>query len=291
MHTLVIGAGFSGLRIAQLACKAGSVTATRRSAESLIALDKAGIRGVVLNEHSQPEELQEALSTVTHLVICAGPARTEPLDDSVLRLFTHEALRLPQLQWVAYLSTIGVYGNHDGNWVNESTPCSSTQVRSRMRREAELGWQARALHWQVPISVLRLSGIYGPGRNAIIDALNGRARMLIKPGQVFNRIHVDDLAAATVKAAELKYNGVLNITDDVPAAPQEVITFAHTLVGKAAPVAVDFDTAEISDMARSFYNENKRVRNSLSKTALQFEYRYPDYKSGLQSVFDHIQQG
>jgi len=247
-------------------------------------LIRMGINGSVLNEQSSTDSLAPQLAQVTHLVVCAGPARTAPLDDSVLRFFS-QPMRLPQLQWLGYLSTIGVYGNHDGGWVDETTSCTSTQMRSIMRREAEIAWQQQALSWQVPISILRLSGIYGPGRNAIIDALAGRARMLIKKDQVFNRIHVDDLAAATVKAASLAHHGVLNITDDLPAAPQDIIRYAHELVGKPAPESVDFDTADISDMARSFYNENKRVKNALSKRVLSFDYQYPTYREGLQSLF------
>jgi len=193
--------------------------------------------------------------------------------------------RPAKLEWVGYLSTIGVYGDHAGGWVDETTACTSSQVRSVMRREAEIGWQALATTWQVPLAILRLSGIYGPGRNAVEDAIAGRARMLVKPEQVFNRIHVDDLAAATVRCAKQRYQGVVNITDDLPAPPQDVIRYAHKLVGKPAPEAVDFATADISDMARSFYSENKRVSNKLSKAALGMQYRYPTYESGLDALW------
>ncbi len=296
MYTLVIGAGFSGFHIANRAAQCGDVCGTRRSMSALAQMQEAGIQGAVFaglegdiegdsKQQAIDENTLQQFSLVTHLVICAGPQRHAPLDDAVLRFFSSDGIVLPNLEWVGYLSTIGVYGNHDGDWVDEATACTSTQMRSLMRREAELGWQARATAWKVPLAILRLSGIYGPGRNAVEDAVNGRARMLIKEGQVFNRIHVTDLAEATIKAAIAGFNGVVNITDDLPAAPQEVIRYAHQLVGSPEPVAVDFATSEISDMARSFYSENKRVSNALSKQLLDMEYRYPTYVEGLDAIW------
>ncbi|MFK7860745.1 MAG: NAD-dependent epimerase/dehydratase family protein [Granulosicoccus sp.] len=296
MHTLVLGAGFSGTHIAQHAQRQGPVCVTRRSAASLDALSAEGMDVVQLSapdllsdqsliEKAISKELKQQLSKTTHLISCVGPGRSAPLDDPILRLLESENVHLPQLQWVAYLSTIGVYGHHDGNWIDEDTPCTSEQSRSIMRREAELGWQRKAASWQVPLSILRLSGIYGPGRNAVEDAIAGRARMLIKPNQVFNRIHVEDLAAATLLCAERRFDGVINITDDLPAAPQDIIMYAHALVNKPAPQAMDFATADITDMARSFYSENKRVSNALSKQALGMRYRYPTYKEGLDALY------
>ena len=297
MHTLVVGAGFSGERIAKLASDSGSVCGTRQSQESVDQLQQHGIQGLVLKVPGERFDLPEApderlaaqLHKVTHLVICVAPSREQPLYDPILRLFGLPGQELPALEWVGYLSTIGVYGNHEGGWVNETTPCTSHQIRSIMRREAEVEWQRLAESWQVPLSILRLSGIYGPGRNAVKDAIAGRARMLIKPQQVFNRIHVDDLATVTMLCAHKRYAGILNITDDVPAAPQDVICFAHRLVGKPAPEAVAFDTADISEMARSFYSENKRVSNELSKKALSMQYMYPSYEQGLKAIWDAYQ--
>lgn len=296
MHTLIIGTGFSGIQIGIKAKHYGSVCGTRRSAASLDDLRVAGIDSLVLSAPEPNADLprgqdaitarfRQELQKTTHLVVCVGPSRTSPLNDPVLRLFSSGALDLPVLRWVGYLSTIGVYGNHDGNWIDEKTPCTSEQQRSIMRREAELGWQALAASWNVPASILRLSGIYGPGRNAVDDAIAGRARMLIKPGQVFNRIHVEDLATATMLCAIKQFDGILNITDDLPTAPQDVIRYAHDLVGKPEPVAVDFATADISDMARSFYSENKRVSNDASKSVLGMSYQYPTYKQGLDAVW------
>ena len=295
MHTLVIGARFSGYHIATEALQYGTVGATRRdeaSLDSLLAKDIEAVAlhvasGTAASESALSAPMQEQWEKTTHLIICSAPVREAPLDDPILQLFM-SLPRPPALQWLGYLSTIGVYGDHQGAWVDEQTPCTSKQVRSQMRAEAERGWQALADVWQVPAAVLRLSGIYGPGRNALKDALDGRARMLIKPDQVFNRIHVSDLATAAMKAATLKARGIINVTDDLPAAPQDVIRYAHALAGRDEPEAVDFEQADISAMARSFYSENKRVSNQLSKELLGMKYRYPTYREGLDALWQSL---
>jgi len=292
MHTLIAGAGFSGSVIARQALDLGRVSATRRQAASLAELVEAGVEPLVMNDAQSPNEaLLAALRHCTHLIVCIGPARTEPLNDPTLSVLSTVKDRqniMPSLEWIGYLSTIGVYGDHSGNWVDENTPCLSTQMRSIMRLQAEQAWQDFAGLHNVPLSVLRLSGIYGPGRNAVNDAVQGRARMLIKPDQVFNRIHVLDLARATLLAARKHHNGVLNITDNKPAPPQDVVRFAHDLVQKDYPDEQHFDTADISEMARSFYSENKRVSNALSRQQLGMDYLYPDYKIGLSQLWQDL---
>jgi len=289
VHTLILGAGYSGLRIGQLALQHGSVCGTRREQTGLDQLHSWDIPGCLVNGELT-QEFRDHLAMTTHLVVSVAPGRQAPLDDPMLALLEPlTAADLPALQWIGYLSTIGVYGDHAGEWIDEQTPCTSVQSRSIMRRQAELAWQQRGHELSVPVSILRLSGIYGPGKNAVEDAINGRARMLIKPGQVFNRIHVDDLASATVKAALVMFDGILNITDDLPAAPQDVIRHAHELTGCTPPQAIDFDTAEISDMARSFYSENKRVSNAASKSQLGMQYRYPTYQSALGAIWTSLQ--
>ncbi|MFK7890060.1 MAG: SDR family oxidoreductase [Granulosicoccus sp.] len=284
MHTLVIGAGFSGSRIALLARECGTVSATRRNKESLHALQQNGISSFVL-DGALDEVLREELRRATHLIICVPPERQAPLRDPV-----HDLLAglhredIPSLVWIAYLSTIGVYGDHAGAWVDEDSECLSVQPRSQMRRAAEVAWQSFADLMHIPLCILRLSGIYGPGRNALEDAIKGKARLLIKPGQVFNRIHVDDIAQATLLAARLHYAGIVNITDDLPAPPQDVVRFAHNLVNKPCPPEQEFATADLSDMARSFYSENKRVSNKRSKLHLQMTYQHPNYESGLEAL-------
>lgn len=291
MHTLILGAGYSGAVIASQAKQYGTVTGTRREQSGIDELTGINVDGVILNGEVTEEFLSQLIRT-THLVVSVAPNREAPLFDPMLNLLKMlPAHSFTHLKWIGYLSTIGVYGNYDGRWVDENTPCLSTQPRSIMRREAELAWQQFGQSLNVAVTVLRLSGIYGPGRNAVKDALNGKARILLKPNQVFNRIHVEDLAVATMKAAAVEHNGVLNITDDQPAPPQHVVYYAHALIGKSAPPSVDFLTADISPMARSFYSENKRVLNIASKRILGMSYQYPNYRIALTDIWrKHIER-
>lgn len=289
MHTLVLGAGYSGLRIALKAQQYGSVCGTRRQLSGVIELENQGVPGCRL-ESVLSEQFLNELARTTHVLTTVAPRREAPFHDPMLSLLQQlPAKASPSLQWIGYLSTSGVYGNHDGRWVDEKTPCSSVQQRSLMRMEAERQWRLFGNARRLPVSVFRLSGIYGPGRNALENAILGRTRLLIKPDQVFNRIHVDDLAAAVLKAATIRHDGVLNISDDVPAPPQDVIRYAHALVGKPSPLPQDFATAEISDMARSFYSENKRVLNTASKHALNFDYQYPNYRLAFDALLNKVE--
>ena len=291
--TLILGCGYGGLRIAAALAADGEVVGTRRGPDGLAELEAAGVRGLRFEagagagaQDDPGDALRGVLSRTTHLVSSVAPARAPPLDDPTLDAVAgwlgHGLL--PRLEWIGYLSTIGVYGDRGGARVDEDSPCASAQPRSIARREAELGWTALGARAGTPVAVLRLSGIYGPGRNAVRDALAGRARMLVRPGQVFNRVHVEDLARATALAARARFDGVLNVTDDEPAAPEDVIRHAHALVGRAPPPAMDFETADLSPMARSFWAETKRVDNARSKRALGLDYRYPDYRAGLASL-------
>jgi len=288
IRVTILGCGYSGIAIGHACLARGAdVLGTRRGTEGLAELDAAGIAGRRL-DGTPDAAMISRLGTTTHLVSSVAPARQPPLDDPVLQLCRGLAAcgRLPSLRWIGYLSATGVYGDHDGGWVDESSVCRSVQPRSVVRREAEIGWAALGAGLGCPVALLRLAGIYGPGRNAVRDALAGRARMLIKSGQVFGRIHVDDLATATALAAAQRFDGVLGITDDEPAPPQDVIRHAHRLVGLAPPPAVDIATADISPMARSFYAENKRVCNEASKRSLGMQYAFPDYRVGLASLVD-----
>ena len=293
--SLILGCGYSGLRIARELAADGEVVGTRRGADGLAELAAHGVAGLAFDADAgagtradapMPDALADVLARTVQLVSSVAPAREPPLDDPTLRAVTGWIERglLPRLAWIGYLSTIGVYGDHGGARVDEDTPCTSAQPRSIARREAETAWAALGERAGVPVATLRLSGIYGPGRNAVRDALAGRARMLIKPGQVFNRIHVDDLARAVALAARARFDGTLNVTDDEPAPPQDVIRLAHALAGREPPPAVAFADADLSPMARSFWAESKRVDNARSKAALGLAYRYPDYRAGLDAL-------
>ncbi|UVO38429.1 SDR family oxidoreductase [Bradyrhizobium arachidis] len=183
---------------------------------------------------------------------------------------------------VVYLSTIGVYGDHAGGWVDESTPPQSSLDRARMRVAAEQAW-TETTHGDV--AVLRLAGIYGPGRNALVTLRGGAARRIIKPGQVFNRIHVDDIASAIMAAVRHQGGGTWNVCDDEPTPPQDVITYAAQLMGVAPPAEEAFATAEMSAMARSFYASSARVSNARLKQELGVTLAHPTYRHGLDALW------
>ncbi len=183
---------------------------------------------------------------------------------------------------IVYLSTIGVYGDHAGAWVDESTPPQAALDRARMRVAAEQAWTDAA---RSDVAILRLAGIYGPGRNALVTLRAGTARRIIKPGQVFNRIHVDDIASAIMAAVRHQSGGTWNVCDDEPAPPQDVIAYAAQLMGVAAPAEEAFETAEMSAMARSFYASSARVSNAKLKRELGVTLAHPTYRHGLDALW------
>ncbi|QJP15433.1 NAD-dependent epimerase/dehydratase family protein [Starkeya sp. ORNL1] len=187
-----------------------------------------------------------------------------------------------------YLSTIGVYGNSDGAWIDETAPLQATAPRGRRRIEAEAGWQELGKQAGRPVTVLRLGGIYGPGRNALADIADGDARCIVREGQMFNRIHVDDIAGAILAAATRGHDGAVNVVDDEPAEACAPVRFAAMLLGAEPPPAVPFDEAAplMSAMARSFWADNRRVRNLRLKHELGVALRYPSYREGLTALFE-----
>ena len=190
----------------------------------------------------------------------------------------------PNLKWVCYLSTVGVYGNHDGAWVDEQTALTPATKRGQLRVTAEAQWQALDL----PLHIFRLAGIYGPGRGPFAKVRNGTARRIIKPNQVFSRIHVEDIAQVLAASiARPNPGAIYNLCDDDPAPPEDVIAHAADLLGLPLPPAVDYETAEMTPMARSFYAESKKVRNDRIKTELGVRLRYPSYKAGLRALLEH----
>ncbi|OCW56087.1 SDR family oxidoreductase [Hoeflea olei] len=282
MKLMIFGAGFSGLAIARaLAGDAAFLGGTTRGALRLGDLEAAGLAPFVYAGGQPSAELGAALAETTHLVMSIAPdSGGDPLLDAFPDSFGDA---LPRLEWIGYLSTVGVYGDHGGDWVDEETPCRPVSKRSVARLEAERGWADLAARAGVPLAIVRLSGIYGPGRNAIRTLEHGNGRRLVKPGQVFNRIHVEDIGGAVALLARNRLGGIFNVTDDMPAPPQDVVEHAARLMGIEPPPETDFETAELSPMARSFYGENKRVSNARIKAA-GYAFRYPDYRAGLESL-------
>jgi nucleoside-diphosphate-sugar epimerase len=194
----------------------------------------------------------------------------------------------PELRWIGYLSTIGVYGGLDGGWAGEETPAEPGTERGRARIEAEGAWSAFCRERGLPLDIFRLAGIYGRGRSVLDRIRAGDARAIVKPGQIFNRIHVDDIAqtVAAAIAQDRREPGtrLFNVADDEPAPPQDVIRYAARLLGAPPPPEIPFDSADLSPMARSFYAGNKRMRNDKIKRELGVVLKYPTYREGLRAL-------
>lgn len=205
--------------------------------------------------------------------------------DPTLMLFK-DRIASGAASWIGYLSTTGVYGNHDGAWIDEATQAAPQSRSSVQRSVAEQGWLDLGREIEKPVQIFRLSGIYGPGRNALVNLAQGTARRIVKPGQVFNRIHVEDIAATLAGSLQRPRAGAIyNVADDEPSPPQDVVTYAAHLAGIAPPPDIPFDLAEMSPAGRSFYSDNKRVSNRLIKDELGVRLRYPTYREGLQALY------
>ncbi len=276
MRLLLLGPGYSARAALQhLAAGASWIGATSRGATSRGGADvPAGAEAIPFDGTAPSPALAAALASATHLIVSIPP---DPDGDPVLRHHGAEVAAAP-LAGVVYLSTVGVYGDHGGAWVDEATEPVPINPRSAERLAAERAWAAAT---EAPVAALRLSGIYGPGRSAIDALAAGRAHRIVKPGQIFNRIHVADIAAAIAAAFARQAAGPFNVTDDEPAPAPDVVTFAAALMGVAPPPEVPLEAAGLSPMGLSFYRENKRVRNELMKTALGVRLKYPTYREGL----------
>jgi len=277
---LSFGHGYSAQALAGLLHPQGwRIIGTTRNPDKAKRLRDARIEPLIW----PGSDLSPALSSATHLLISAGPSDNG--DPVLAELRDQIAAAAPRLQWVGYLSTTGVYGDHQGGWVDETTPLTPSTKRGKLRVATEAAWQALATQTGLPLHIFRLAGIYGPGRGPFAKVRNGTARRIIKPGQVFSRIHVDDIAQTL--AASIKHprpGAIYNLCDDDAAPPQDVIGHAAKLLGLPLPPAQDFKTAEMTPMARSFYAETKRVRNDLIKSELGVRLTHPNYRTGLAAL-------
>ncbi len=278
MKTLLsFGHGYSAQALARRLLPQGwRVIGTTRRAEKAAALTAHGVEGVVW----PGSDLTWALDAATHVLTSAAP---DGEGDPVLRhLRDGIAARAGRFAWVGYLSTTGVYGDNAGGWVDEDSPLTPATERGRARVAAEAEWAAIP---GLPLHIFRLAGIYGPGRGPFEKVRNGTARRIIKPGQVFSRTHVEDIAQILEASIRHPNPGrAYNVCDDDPAPPEDVIAHAAELLGLPVPPAEDFATAEMTPMARSFYAESKKVRNNRIKDELGVRLIHPDYRSGLASL-------
>ena len=302
------GLGYSAARFAErLRAEGWAVAGTCRGAEKAVALAARGIDTFRFDRGRPLDDARAALAGTTHLLSSVPP---DEAGDAVLDHHGADIARLGSLDWVAYLSTTGVYGDRAGGIVDEDSPLEPTSARARRRVEAETGWRAL---WRArgldasrdasltpigrmrPIAprhaprqavhIFRLAGIYGPGRSAFDQLRAGTARRVAKPGHVFSRIHVDDIAGALCASlARPRPGAVYNLCDDNPAPGEEVVAYAATLLGVAPPPLIPLEAAQLSPMAESFYRDNKRVSNARIKRELGFRLKYPDYRAGLAAI-------
>ena len=279
-HLLCLGLGYTARFLAhRLRSEGWRISGSATSLEGAQALVAAGFDGLVLDGTRPADGVHERLATATHLLISAPPGAD---GDPVLAHHSADIAAAPRLQWIGYLSTIGVYGDRQGAWVDEDTAPAPQSDRSQRRLAAEIQWQALGRASSKRVRIFRLAGIYGPGRSPIDTLRTGTARRIVKAGQVFNRIHVADivhvLGAALAGAGR---HAVYNVADDEPASAEDVVAYAAELLGLAPPPAIPFKAAELSPMAQSFFAESKRVRNNRIKGDLGIRLQYPTYREGL----------
>ena len=283
MKLVIVGLGYSAGFFARAALAKGwQVTGTVRTAEKAARLSTDGIPTLVFEGFAVSRRLAVAIAEADAVLVSTQPDEN---GDPALACLSDQLAAAPNLRWIGYLSTIGVYGDHGGAWIDETETCRPTSDRSRQRLAIDEAWLAFGERTGKPVQIFRLSGIYGPGRNAIVNLKAGTARRLVKPGQVFNRIHAQDIAGVLMASLEQPRNGAIyNVTDDEPAPAQDVVSFAAELIGVEPPPEIPFDAATLSPMAASFYGENKRVSNALVKRELGYAFRYPTYREALKAL-------
>lgn len=271
------GLGYSaGILARSLAAKGWTIAGTSRDGAAapfpLRSFDRT---------HRLPDTAA-SLAGISHLLISIPP---DPAGCPVFDCHGGDIAAARHLRWIGYLSSTNVYGDRGGGWVDEASPVAPSNERGRRRVAAEASWLELGRNSGIGVEIFRLAGIYGPGRSAL-DALRaGAARRIVKPGQVFSRIHVADLAAALeASMARPRAGGIYNICDDEPAPPEEIVTFAAALLGMEPPPLEDFASAVLSPMARSFYDDSKCVSNRRMKDELGIALRYPSYREGLRAL-------
>lgn len=283
MNLLAFGFGYSARALAALLARCGwQISGTVTTEAGAAAMRSIGHIGLTFDGRGPGSGVTDALSRATHLLLSIPPG---PDGDPALLHHGAEIAASPSVRWIGYFSTVAVYGDRQGGWVDETTSPAPMSERGRRRLDAEQAWLKLGARSGKPTTVFRLPGIYGPGRSPFDDLRAGTARRLVKPGQVFNRIHVEDIAGALVASIERPVDvSLVNVTDDEPAPPQDVVAHAARLGGFAMPPEIDFETADLTPMARSFYGESKRVSNRRLKEVLGYRLRYPTYREGLAAI-------
>lgn len=280
MKLFCFGFGYSAQALARrLGARAENIVGTHTGPHSSPG---RGTTLVTYRGDGPSPEVRAQLAGATHVVISIPP---DLEGDVVLRQHGADLAALPELEWIGYLSTVGVYGDAKGAWVDETSPLKPTSERSLRRIQAEQAWLAFAQETGKRVEIFRLSGIYGPGRSVIDNLRAGTAKRIVKPGQVFNRIHVDDIARVVAHAIDTPTQcQVYNVTDDEPTPPEVVLLHAAELLGLPPPDAIPFETAGLSAMAASFWAECKRVSNKRMRQDLGADLLYPTFREGLRGI-------
>lgn len=259
-----------------------SVAGTTRSPERAEENADSNIRLHVFDGETPGPTLAPDLRRSSHVILSIPP---DDKGDAALRLHRSDLDAAKDLEWIGYFSTVGIYGDFGGEWIDEDAPTRPVNTRSQQRVLAEQVWRDYGDSIGVPVCILRLAGIYGPGRSAFDKLREGTARRIVKPRQVFNRIHVADIGRLTALAAQHRLAGTFNVSDSEPAAPQDLVTYAADLMGVAPPPEIPFANAHMTDMARSFYSDNKRVSGRRILEALGTTLLYPNYRAGLDAIW------
>jgi uncharacterized protein YbjT (DUF2867 family) len=276
VRLFIFGLGYSANRfIAQHGGQFTGIAGTVRTASKSAARD---IETLVFNPDVTDPGIADRLTSANALLVSVPPGAD---GDPVLQTFG-SVIAASGIRRIVYLSSVGVYGDHQGAWIDETAPVSG-EGRRKARIDAEDAWRAVAGD---RTTILRIAGIYGPGRNALENLKTGKAHRIFKPGQVFNRIHVDDIATSVAAAFDHAQTGIFNLCDDEPAPPQDVVTYAAALMGIAPPPEQNFDDAEMSPMARSFYASNNRISNARLKRELGVKLAFPTYREGLTALWE-----
>ena len=283
MNLFVFGLGYTALQFVHLyGHRFTSVGGTVRSVKKAKTLEAAGIQACRFDGKDFDPAILQHLEQSEALLISAAPAEGQ---DPTLEQFSEVIAAAPRLRWVGYLSTVGVYGDAGGAWVDETTPPNPATARARQRIAAERQWLELGAGAPFAVQIFRLAGIYGPGRNALVKVADGTAKRIIKPGQVFNRIHTDDIAQVLMASiGRPSRNALYNVADDEPGPPQDVIAYAAELLGREPPPEIPFEEADQTPMARAFYEDNKRVRNARIKSELGVTLCYPTFRDGLRAL-------
>ncbi|MEO0674515.1 MAG: SDR family oxidoreductase [Pseudomonadota bacterium] len=286
-HLHCVGYGYTARAVARrLDRNRWTVSGTTRDGARAAALRQDEVKPVLW-----PDDAASA-AAASHLLISVPPSKPDQETTApcpALGALAPLLADAPGVRWIGYLSSNGVYGDHGGGWVDEDTPANPTTPRGRRRLAAETAWRdfTRTQPMPVEATILRLPGIYGPGRSALDSVRSGTAKRIIKQGQVFSRMHVDDIARAVIRAMTIEPAETLfNLCDDEPAPPQDVISFACDLLGVTPPPIQSLAQADLSPMGLSFYADNKRVRNQRMKDRLGITLHYPSYREGLTALFE-----